>query len=91
MAQLGFPPHVVGAVLNHSMRAYYVPAASGLALVASAFMPWMMMGDIALGGVPNVAGLWVLALGKHCRLNMHTKINSDMFCSKRRLQDWSAN
>lgn len=47
----------------HSMRAYYLPAACGLGLAVSAFLPWMTMGSHALGGMPSVAGLWVLALG----------------------------
>lgn len=45
------------------MRAYYLPLACGAALAASAFMPWMTMGAERLGGVPTVAGLWVLGLG----------------------------
>ena len=51
------------AALHHSMRVYYLPLGCGLALAASAFMPWMTMGDRGLGGVPSVAGLWVLGLG----------------------------
>ena len=49
-------------VLSHSMRAYYLPLAAGLVLAASAFMPWMLIGNSALGGVPTVSGLWVLGL-----------------------------
>ena len=49
--------------LSHSMRAYYLPLAAGLVLAGSAFMPWTIMGDRRLGGVPDVAGLWVLGLG----------------------------
>ena len=53
----------VDSALHHSMRAYYLPLAAGLALAVSAFMPWMMMGELRIGGVPDVAGLWVLGLG----------------------------
>ena len=49
-------------VFSHSMRAYYLPLAAGLVLAASAFMPWMLIGNSALGGVPTVSGLWVLGL-----------------------------
>ena len=49
--------------LQHSMRAYYLPLISGLALAASAFMPWMKIGDQEFGGLPSAAGLWVLGLG----------------------------
>ena len=53
----------VATVMRHSMRAYYVPLAAGLLLAASAFMPWIMMGEQRFGGVPDLAGLWVLGLG----------------------------
>ena len=49
-------------VLSHSMRAYYLPLAAGLVLAASAFMPWILIGNNTLGGVPTVSGLWVLGL-----------------------------
>ena len=48
---------------RHSMRAYYVPLAAGLLLAGSAFMPWLAMGGQRFGGVPHLAGLWVLGLG----------------------------
>lgn len=50
-------------MLSHSMRAYYLPLAAGIVLSMSAFMPWMLIGDQGLGGVPSVAGFWVLGLG----------------------------
>jgi len=45
------------------MRAYYIPAAAGLLLAVSAFLPWMYVGDVPLGGVPETAGLWIFGLG----------------------------
>ena len=45
------------------MRAYYIPAAAGVMLIVSAFLPWMRIGDVSLGGVPETAGLWILGLG----------------------------
>ena len=45
------------------MRMYYIPASAGVLLVASAFLPWMRVGDMPLGGVPETAGLWILGLG----------------------------
>jgi hypothetical protein len=45
------------------MRAYYIPASAGLLLIASAFLPWMRLGDVSLGGVPDPAGWWILGLG----------------------------
>jgi hypothetical protein len=45
------------------MRAYYIPASAGVLLIASAFLPWMRLGDVSLGGVPDPAGWWILGLG----------------------------
>ena len=45
------------------MRSYYIPASAGLLLVASAFLPWMRVGDVPLGGVPDPAALWICGLG----------------------------
>ncbi len=45
------------------MRAYYIPAAAGVLLIISSFLPWMTVGDVTLGGVPDTAGWWVLGLG----------------------------
>ena len=44
------------------MRAYYLPICAGFLLAGSAFMPWILIGDNALGGVPSISGFWVLAL-----------------------------
>jgi hypothetical protein len=45
------------------MRAYYIPVAAGVLLIVSAFLPWLRVGDVSLGGVPDTAGWWVLVLG----------------------------
>jgi hypothetical protein len=45
------------------MRAYYLPLVAGVLLASSAFMPWTLIGNQRLGGVPDVSGLWVLGLG----------------------------
>ena len=52
----------VRGFLRHPMRAYYLPIAAGLLLGSSAFMPWIAVGNRQFGGVPDVAGLWVLGL-----------------------------
>lgn len=49
--------------MHHGMRAYYLPMLAGVLLVASSFMPWALLGDLRIGGVPDIAGLWVLGLG----------------------------
>lgn len=48
---------------HHPMRAYYIPIAAGISLIVSAFLPWMFMGEIGIGGVPDPAGFWILGLG----------------------------
>lgn len=45
------------------MRAYYLPAGAGAVLIVSAFLPWVVIGETPLGGVPDVAALWILGLG----------------------------
>jgi hypothetical protein len=45
------------------MRAYYIPASAGVLLALSAFVPWMYVGDVSLGGLPDTAGWWILGLG----------------------------
>jgi hypothetical protein len=45
------------------MRAYYIPASAGVLMVVSAFLPWLHVGEMSLGGVPEPAGLWILGLG----------------------------
>jgi hypothetical protein len=45
------------------MRAYFVPLAAGLVLTVSAFLPWVIVGNVSMAGVPDVAALWVAGLG----------------------------
>ncbi len=51
------------AVIGHSMRAYYLPIAAGALLSLSALLPWIRIDDTRTGGVPDLAGLWILGLG----------------------------
>jgi hypothetical protein len=48
---------------HHSMRAYYLPAVAGFLLFIAAFLPWVKVGESRVGGVPSIAGFWVLGLG----------------------------
>ena len=51
-------------MLRPGMRAYLFPLAAGVALAASAFLPWIIVGeDIALVGFPDTAALWIAGLG----------------------------
>jgi len=45
------------------MRAYAIPASAGVLLIVSAFLPWMRVGGVSLGGVPDPAGWWIVGLG----------------------------
>ena len=45
------------------MRAYFVPLVAGIVLAVSAFLPWVIVGDASITGVPDVEALWVLGLG----------------------------
>jgi hypothetical protein len=45
------------------MRGYFVPLTAGLALAASTFLPWVIIGDTSLRGMPSVPALWVAGLG----------------------------
>jgi hypothetical protein len=53
----------VRAMFRPGMRAYFVPLVSGVLLTASAFLPWVIVGDLVLKGVPDAAALWVAGLG----------------------------
>jgi len=45
------------------MRGYFVPFSAGIALAVSAWLPWVVVGDVPIRGVPDVPALWVLGLG----------------------------
>ncbi|MBH17467.1 MAG: hypothetical protein CL488_04550 [Acidobacteria bacterium] len=51
------------AVKTDVMRGYYVAISAGVGLVVSAFFPWLYVGERTLGGVPGIAGFWILGLG----------------------------
>jgi len=52
-----------GAILRPGMRGYLVPLAAGVALTLSAFLPWVVVDGVARKGIPDVTGLWIVALG----------------------------
>jgi len=45
------------------MRGYFVPLAAGIALIVSAFLPWIVVGDTVLNGIPEVEAIWIAGLG----------------------------
>ena len=52
-----------GGIFRPGMRGYFVPLTAGLALTASTFLPWVVVGGVSMTGVPDVAALWVAGLG----------------------------
>ena len=50
-------------IFRPGMRAYFVPLVAGIVLAASAFLPWVIVGNVAITGVPDVEALWVAGLG----------------------------
>ena len=54
---------IFGGMFRPGMRAYIIPLLAGVALAVSAFLPWVIVGDVAFKGVPDVAALWVAGLG----------------------------
>jgi len=53
----------VGGIFRPGMRTYFIPLVAGVVLSASAFLPWVIVGGVALNGVPEVAALWIAGLG----------------------------
>lgn len=45
------------------MRTYFIPLVAGIVLAGSVFLPWVVVGDTSLAGVPDVTALWVAGLG----------------------------
>ena len=62
------------------MRGYIVPLVAGVTLTASAFLPWVIIGEYSRRGVPDVWALWVAGLGALAAvlatLSMITRKNS---------------
>ena len=53
----------LGGMFRPGMRAYFIPLLAGVALTFSAFLPWVIVGDVSLEGIPDVAALWIAGLG----------------------------
>ena len=62
------------------MRGYLVPLAAGIGLTVSAFLPWVIIGEYARRGVPDVWAIWIAGLGALAAvlatLSMITRKNS---------------
>jgi hypothetical protein len=53
----------VRGMFRPGMRTYLIPLIAGVVLAASAFLPWVVVGETSLQGIPDVTALWVLGLG----------------------------
>jgi hypothetical protein len=45
------------------MRGYIVPLVAGVLLAISAFMPWVIVGELRMAGIPDTSAIWIVALG----------------------------
>jgi len=45
------------------MRGYFIPLTAGIVLAVSTLLPWVIVGNVSMAGVPDVAALWVGGLG----------------------------
>src|SRR5262249_13417740 len=70
----------IRGMFRPGMRGYLVPLAAGVLLAISAFLPWVIVGETTLKGVPDVAALWIVGLGALAAvlatLSMITRRNS---------------
>jgi hypothetical protein len=55
--------NVAGGIFRPGMRAYFIPLVAGLVLVISAFMPWVIIDNVSMAGVPDIWALWIVGLG----------------------------
>ena len=53
----------VRGMFRPGMRGYLVPLIAGVTLTLSAFLPWVIVGDEARRGIPDVWALWIAGLG----------------------------
>jgi hypothetical protein len=45
------------------MRGYFIPVGAGMALIVSAFLPWVIVDGVSRTGVSDTTGLWTAGLG----------------------------
>jgi hypothetical protein len=50
-------------IFRPGMRTYFIPLVAGLVLTVSAFLPWVIVGDVPLRGFPDMVALWIVGLG----------------------------
>jgi FtsH-binding integral membrane protein len=50
-------------IFRPGMRTYFIPLVAGVVLSVSAFLPWVIVGDTPVKGVPELEALWIAGLG----------------------------
>jgi hypothetical protein len=55
--------NMAGGIFRPGMRGYFIPFVAGLVLAVSAFLPWVIIDNVSMAGVPDVWALWVVGLG----------------------------
>jgi hypothetical protein len=60
---LDSPEMALAGIFRPGMRVYFIPLVAGIVLAVSAFLPWVIVGDAVLHGIPDVAAIWVAGLG----------------------------
>jgi hypothetical protein len=62
------------------MRGYIIPLVAGAVLMVSAFLPWVIIGEVSRRGIPDFWAIWVAGLGGAATLlaalSMITRKNS---------------
>ncbi|HMB82342.1 MAG TPA: hypothetical protein VKI43_19835 [Vicinamibacterales bacterium] len=53
----------MNGIFRPGMRGYFIPLTAGIVLAVSTLLPWVIVGNVSMAGVPDVAALWVGGLG----------------------------
>src|SRR5712672_3043572 len=56
---------VMRGIFRPGMRAYFVPLVAGVLLAASAFLPWVIVGNVSIAGVLAVLSLITRRNSRH--------------------------
>ena len=66
------------AIFRPGMRAYFIPLVAGIVLAVSAFLPWVVVGEVRLIGFPDMTGLWIIGLGDRCTPLRHQCVADEL-------------
>ena len=70
----------VRGIFRPGMRGYIIPLVAGAVLMVSAFLPWVIIGEVSRRGIPDFWAIWVAGLGAAATLlaalSMITRKNS---------------